>query len=114
MTSKCEHRLPERQGGQSYLVSKYHNPHECGLEVTGRTYRLRLALRAEGLDLRVADSRKQKLWGVGQYFVVSGKTVVNNDVDLETLAREMGISELWEASGLLRRGLSHRSRPPHG
>jgi hypothetical protein len=75
-------------------------------------YRLRLALRAEGLDLRVADSRKQKLWGVGQYFVVSGKTVVNKNVDLETLAREMGLFESWEAGGLWRRGLPHRSRSP--
>jgi hypothetical protein len=74
-------------------------------------YRLRLALRAEGLDLRVADSRKQRLWGVGQYFVVSGKTVVNKDVNLETLAREMGLFELWEAEGLWRQGLSHRSQP---
>jgi hypothetical protein len=73
-------------------------------------YRLRLALRAEGLDLRVADSRKQKLWGVGQYFVVNGKTVVNKDVNLETLAREMGLFELWEAEGLWRRGLSRRSQ----
>jgi hypothetical protein len=68
--------------------------------LTALFYRLRLALRAEGLDLRVADSRKQKLWGVGQYYVVSGKSVVNKDVNLETLVREMGLFESCETGGL--------------
>jgi hypothetical protein len=49
------------------------------------------------MDLRVADSRKQKLWGVGQYYVVSEKSVVQQNVNLETLAREMGLLEPWEA-----------------
>jgi hypothetical protein len=68
--------------------------------VTALFYRLRAALRAEGLDLRVADSRKQKLLGVGQFYVVNGKSVVNKDVNLEILAREMGLSESWETGGL--------------
>jgi len=59
-------------------------------------YRLRPASRAEGLDLRFADVRKQKLWGVGKYYVVCGNSLVNKDVNLETLAREMGLFESWE------------------
>ena len=85
-------------------------------KLTALFYRLRLALRAEGLDLRVADSRKQKLLGVGQYYAVCGKSFVNKDVNLETLAREMGLFESWETGGLSyrpegRRALFARSRP---
>ena len=84
-------------------------------KLTALFYRLRLALRAEGLDLRVADRQKQKLLGVGQYYAVCGKSFVNKDVNLETLAREMGLSESWETGGLSYRPegrRAHRSQSP--
>lgn len=80
-------------------------------KLTAVFHRLRPALRAEGLDLRVADSRKQKLLGVGQYYVVSGKSIVNKDVNLEALAREMGLFESWETGGLSYRPEGRRAPP---
>ena len=80
--------------------------------LTALFYRLRPALRAEGLDLRVADIRKQKLWGVGKYYVVCGNSVVNKDVNLEKLAREMGLFELWETGGLSYRPEGAEHYPP--
>ena len=77
---------------------------------TALFFRLQAALRAEGLDLRVAR-------GAGQYYVVCGESVVNKDVNLETLAREMELFESWETGGLTsrpeaRRAPSLRSQPP--
>jgi hypothetical protein len=86
-------------------------------KVTALFYRLRAALRAEGLDLRAADSRKQKLRGVGQYYAVRGDSFVNKDVNLETLAQEMELFEPWETGGLYydprgRRAPSRQSQLP--
>jgi hypothetical protein len=44
--------------------------------------------------LPTAESRS--FVGVDQYYVVSGKSVANKEVNLETLAREMGLLEPWE------------------
>jgi hypothetical protein len=41
--------------------------------------------------LRLADSRKQKLWKLGRYYILGAKGVVEKDVDIEELARELGL-----------------------
>jgi hypothetical protein len=54
--------------------------------------RLRRALLNKGLYLRVADSRKQKRWGFGGYYLLDKKGVVDKDVNVERLARQLGVA----------------------
>ena len=58
--------------------------------------RLQRALRRRGRFLRVADSKKQKRWGLGHYYIVGPKGVVDKDVNIEKLARQLGLLDPWE------------------
>ena len=66
--------------------------------------RLQRALRKRGMLLRLADNRKQKLWGLGRYYILGAKGVVEKNVDIEELARELGyyLSLLKRREGLRR------------
>jgi hypothetical protein len=58
--------------------------------------RLQRELRKRGNYLRVADSRKQKRWGLGRYYIAGPNGVIDKDVDIEKLPREMKLLEPWE------------------
>jgi hypothetical protein len=60
------------------------------------TIRLRQALRAEGKHLRIVTNRKQKKLGLGRYYVADANGVIDPDVDLQELARELGVMQSWE------------------
>jgi hypothetical protein len=68
------------------------------LPITERalTLRLRRALQAEGKHLRIATDLKQKKLGLGRYYLVGEKGVIDADVDLEKLGRELGVMQSWE------------------
>jgi len=51
--------------------------------------RLQRALLAEGKYLRTASSRKQKRWGLGRYYLLGAKGVVDKDIDIQKLARDL-------------------------
>jgi hypothetical protein len=53
--------------------------------------RLQRALLPKGQYLRMADSRKQKRWGFGRYYLLDTKGVVDKDVNIERLARQLGV-----------------------
>jgi hypothetical protein len=53
--------------------------------------RLQRALLANGQYLRVADSRKQKRWGFGRYYLLDAKGVIDKNVNIEQLARKLGV-----------------------
>jgi hypothetical protein len=55
--------------------------------------RLQRALRKRGKYLRVADSKKQKRWGLGRYYIAEPNGVIEKDINIEKLAREMGALE---------------------
>ena len=59
--------------------------------------RLRQVLAAEGKYLRTASSRKQKRWGLGHYYLVGTKGVVNKDIDIQKLARDLKLLRPWES-----------------
>lgn len=54
------------------------------------------SLAKAGGFLRVADSKKQKRWGLGHYYIVGPKGVVDKDVNIEKLARQLGLLDPWE------------------
>jgi MFS superfamily sulfate permease-like transporter len=58
--------------------------------------RLQRALRRQGKFLNVADSKKQKRWGLGRYYIAGLNVIVDQDVNIEKLAREMNVLEPWE------------------
>jgi hypothetical protein len=60
------------------------------------TLRLRRALQAQGKHLRVTTSQKQKALGLGRYYIADANGVIDPDVDLEELARELGVMQSWE------------------
>jgi hypothetical protein len=51
--------------------------------------RLQRALRKRGMFLRLADSRKQKRWGLGRYYIVGPRGVIDKNVDIKELARDL-------------------------
>jgi hypothetical protein len=53
--------------------------------------RLNRPLLVKGQYLRIADSRKQKRWGFGRYYLLDKKGVVDKDVNIERLARQLGV-----------------------
>jgi hypothetical protein len=53
--------------------------------------RLKRALLTKGQYLRVADSRKQKRWGFGRYYLLDAKGVVDKDINIKLLARRLGV-----------------------
>jgi hypothetical protein len=57
--------------------------------------RLRRLLRPKGQDVRIADDRKQES-GLGRYYLVGNQGLIDQDVDLEKLARSLGALRPWE------------------
>jgi hypothetical protein len=72
--------------------------------VTERALKLRLrrALQTQGKHLRITTRQEQRKFGLGRYYVVSNKGVIDADVDLEHLAREVGVMQSWETLKLKR------------
>jgi hypothetical protein len=60
------------------------------------TKRLRQTLRAEGKHLRIVTNRKQKKLGLGHYYVADAKGIIDPDVNLWELARNLGVMQSWE------------------
>jgi hypothetical protein len=60
------------------------------------TLRLRQALQAQGKHLRVTTRQKQKALGLGRYYIADANGVIDPDVDLGELARELGVMQSWE------------------
>jgi hypothetical protein len=59
--------------------------------------RLQRALRKRGKYLRVADRKKRKRWsGLGHYYIAGPNGVIDKDIDIEKLAREMKLLDPWE------------------
>jgi hypothetical protein len=67
--------------------------------------RLHRALLIKGQYLRKADSRKQKRWGLGRYYLLDAKGVVDKDVNIGQLARRLGVVLPWNR----RAASGHRS-----
>ena len=65
--------------------------------------RLRRALLNNGQYLHIADGRKQRHWGFGRYYLLDAKGVVDKDVNIERLARQLGV--------VLPRGRRSKSSP---
>ncbi len=51
--------------------------------------RVRRILRKAGEDLYAATSEQQKAMGFGKYYLVDSKGVIDKNVDIEKLAREL-------------------------
>ncbi|MFY9836000.1 MAG: hypothetical protein WAK55_05935 [Xanthobacteraceae bacterium] len=66
--------------------------------VTEKTVVVRLQrfLVSKGKRLRIATSTKQKRWGFGRYYLVDTKGVIDKNVDIEKLARKLGLLDPWE------------------
>jgi hypothetical protein len=64
---------------------------KIGLTEQAVVKRLRQALLTKGQYLCKADSRKQKRWGFGRYYLLDSKGVVDRDVNIEQLARQLGV-----------------------
>jgi hypothetical protein len=64
---------------------------KIGLTEQAVVKRLQRALLTEGKHLRKADSRRQKRWGLGRYYLLDAKGVVDKDVNIEQLARKLGV-----------------------
>jgi hypothetical protein len=66
--------------------------------ITGRTVKLRLraALQSQGKHLRITTRQEQRKSGLGRYYIADANGVVDPDVDLEELARELGALQSWE------------------
>ena len=65
-------------------------PHE-GVTEQAVVKRLRRALLNKGQYLHIADGRKQRRWGFGRYYLLDAKGVVDKDVNIERLARQLGV-----------------------
>jgi hypothetical protein len=58
--------------------------------------RLRQFLVPKGEYLRIASSKKQKRWGLGRYYLLDEKGVINKDIDIKKLARDLKLLRSWE------------------
>jgi hypothetical protein len=58
--------------------------------------RLQRALRRRGKYLHVADSKKRKRWRLGRYYIAGPNGIIDQDVNIEKLARKMKLLESWE------------------
>lgn len=58
--------------------------------------RIRRVLRRDGRDLRAATSEQQKALGLGRYYTVGAKGIIDKDVDLEALGLELQALRTWE------------------
>jgi hypothetical protein len=66
--------------------------------ITRRTVKQRLlrALQAQGKHLRGTSWRNQRKLGLGRYYIADANGVIDPDVDLEDLARALGVMQSWE------------------
>jgi hypothetical protein len=66
--------------------------------ITERTVKLRLrrALQAQGKHLRITTKRRQRELGPGRYHIADANSVIDPDVNLEELARNLGVMQSWE------------------
>lgn len=53
--------------------------------------RLQRFLASKGKHLRIATTTKQKRWGFGRYYLLDAKGVFDKNVDIEKLARKLGL-----------------------
>jgi hypothetical protein len=58
--------------------------------------RMRRILRKAGEDLRMATPEQQKAVGLGKYYLVDSKGIIDKDVDIEDLARKLQLLQPWE------------------
>jgi hypothetical protein len=59
--------------------------------------RLRRFLQPKGEYLRTATSKRQKRWGLGRYYLLGAKGVLDKDIDIQKLARDLKILRSWES-----------------
>ena len=45
----------------------------------------------KGQYLHIANSGKQKRWGLGRYYLLDKKGVIDKNVNIERLARQLGV-----------------------
>jgi hypothetical protein len=80
--------------------------------ITERTIRLRLrvALQPQGKRLCTRTYQQLTKSGLGRYYLVGAKGVIDPDVNLEAFARELGALQSWET---LKPSAKNRlSKPP--
>lgn len=58
--------------------------------------RLRRILRKAGEDLSIATPEEQKSKGLGKYYLIGSKGIMDKAVDIETLARDLKLLHPWE------------------
>jgi hypothetical protein len=66
--------------------------------ITERTLiaRMRRTLRKAGEDLYKATPEQQRATGLGKYYLVGSKGVIDKNVDIKILARELKLLQPWE------------------
>jgi hypothetical protein len=60
-------------------------------------WRLQRFLRHKGMYLRVATSKRQKRWGLGRYYLLGTKGVIDKDIDIRKLAQHLKLLRSWES-----------------
>lgn len=58
--------------------------------------RIRRALRKAGEDLYGATTEQQRAKGLGKYYLIDSKGVIEKNVDIRILARELKLLRPWE------------------
>jgi hypothetical protein len=79
-------------------IATNHNQTGCmKVPITERVLiaRMRRILRKAGEDLRMATPA-QKAVGLGKYYLVDSKGIIDKDVDIEGLARKLQLLQPWE------------------
>ncbi len=66
--------------------------------ITERTLivRVRRILRKAGEDLCMATPEQQKAMGLGKYYIVDSKGLIDKNVDIEKIARELKLLQPYE------------------
>jgi hypothetical protein len=98
-----------RRGREGWAASSFFaNPKACRLSVAYDKHarvqvtekalvkRLQRSLRRKGEYLRTADAKRQRRWGLGRYYLLDTKCVINKDVNIERLARDLRLLRPWE------------------
>jgi hypothetical protein len=60
------------------------------------TLRLRRALQTQGKHLRITTRQEQKSVGLRSLYVVGAEGVIDADVNIEELAKELGVTQSRE------------------
>jgi len=58
--------------------------------------RVRRTLRKAGEDLRISTPEQRKAAGFGKYHLLDSEGIIDKDVDIEVLARELSVLQPWE------------------